>query len=100
MGNGLEDKRAMTEHLDALRKRVSQCNADILNLLNQRAAIALEIMEEKKRRGLPLFDSHRQQAMLDELTATNRGPYTREMVCDLFREIFRATRKCMGERSP
>jgi 3-deoxy-7-phosphoheptulonate synthase/chorismate mutase len=88
-----------TPQLDALREEIENINASLLGLLSRRARIATSIQEIKSREGIPTFVPEREQKMLADLVRLNRGPFSDETVCRLFKEIFRASADLMETRA-
>lgn len=76
----------------ALRTRIDGLDRDLLNLLNQRAALALEVGELKKREGSVAFRPEREAQVIDGLKAGNPGPLRSESVAPIWREIMSACR--------
>jgi 3-deoxy-7-phosphoheptulonate synthase/chorismate mutase len=85
--------------LESLRRQVEQVNFNLLDLLSQRAALTAEIQKVKLREGIPTFSPEREQRMLADLVARNRGPFSDETVAQLFKEIFRASVALMESRT-
>ncbi len=81
--------------LTALRAEIDKLNLQILALLNQRAAIALELTEEKAKVGISGFDPVRESSMLEELVRQNRGPFGDSAISELFKHIFQVTLELM-----
>ena len=81
--------------LQQLRQSISDLNLEILGLLTQRGQLVLQVAELKQRRGMEPADPVREQAMLDELAASNRGPYTNDMIAAIYREVVKASRALM-----
>ena len=81
--------------LQQLRRNISDLNLEILGLLTQRGQLVLQVAKLKRQRGMELADPDREQVMLDELTASNRGPFTNEMIAAIYREVFKASRALM-----
>ena len=81
--------------LQQLRRNISDLNLEILGLLTQRGQLVLQVAKLKRQRGMELADPDREQVMLDELTASNRGPFTNEMIAAIYREVFKASRSLM-----
>lgn len=77
--------------LEALRRRTSAINHQILDLLNERARVVQQVREVKARYAMDMFSPSREQEMLDDLVAANRGPFSDETIRHLFREVFRAS---------
>lgn len=77
--------------LQELRQEIDPINLKILDLLNQRASIALEIGKVQQELGTTFYDPQREAEMLTELQKVNNGPFSNETINKLFNEIFRAT---------
>ena len=80
-----------TDRLGELRKQIDPINLQILELLNQRATIALEIGKTQQEMGTRFYDPQREAEMLNALQYANEGPFSNETITKLFNEIFRAT---------
>ena len=78
--------------LQQLRQRIDRIDRQLLALLNRRAAAAVRIGSLKKRQGLPVVDSRREEALLRRLVQANRGPLSHTFVRRIFREILRHSR--------
>lgn len=70
--------------IQPLRVRIDAIDAQLLELLNARAAVVAEIYEVKARHDVPRFDSARTGAILDKLAAASSGPLTGDDVRALF----------------
>jgi 3-deoxy-7-phosphoheptulonate synthase/chorismate mutase len=68
---------------------VDAIDAQLLNLLNARAAVVAEIYEVKTRHGVARFDSARTSAILDKLAAASSGPLTGDDVRALFTPLLK-----------
>ena len=77
--------------LQELRQQIDPINLQILELLNQRAEIALEIGKVQQELGTSFYDPEREAQMLNALQQANYGPFSNETIKKLFSEIFRAT---------
>ena len=68
----------------------------IIELLNKRAAYAVEIGKIKKQEGLPVFDASREQEILNrvaEKTRAQNGPLSPESMQRIFQTIMTETRQ-------
>ena len=65
---------AINPELLALRTQIDALDRDLLALLNQRAALALQVGEVKKKEGSVAFRPEREAQVIDGLKAGNRGP--------------------------
>jgi len=76
----------------ALRQRIDTVDRELLELLNRRAALALEVGELKKHEGSVVFRPEREAQVIDGLKAVNAGPLRSESVAPIWREIMSACR--------
>lgn len=76
--------------LDEWRSRIDDLDAAILDLLNQRARIALQIGAFKRQRHLPYFVPEREAQVLDHALGRNEGPLPADAVKAIWREILSA----------
>ncbi len=88
---------ASTTTLAELRQRIDALDADILDLLNRRARVALEVGEVKKRDGTPFFRPDRVAQVIERIKAGNAGPLRGEHVEAVWREIMSS---CLALESP
>jgi chorismate mutase/prephenate dehydratase len=75
-----------------LREKIDALDQQLLALLNQRAQLALEVGEIKKRDGSPVFRPEREAQVIDGLKARNPGPLKTDSVAPIWREIMSACR--------
>lgn len=79
--------------LEALRREIDRVDARLLQMLNQRARLALHVGSLKKRHGRRLFDPRRERAILRQVTHANHGPLSAQAVRAIYREILRQIRR-------
>ncbi len=79
--------------IDDWRERIDAIDAEILQLLNRRARLAIEIGKLKLREGLPLHVPGREREVLSRTWKLNDGPLNSRAVAGLFRRIIRETRR-------
>ena len=77
----------MREPIEELRKRIDELDGQIVDLINERVNISLQIREEKIRRGLPVRDGMREDEIIRGLQAHSTGPVTASTIESLFRAI-------------
>jgi chorismate mutase/prephenate dehydratase len=78
--------------LEAARERIDDIDRQVVELLNERAAIAERLAEIKRARGAPVYDPTRERAVQERVCALNTGPLTNENLIAIYREIISATR--------
>ncbi|QWR77692.1 prephenate dehydratase [Candidatus Magnetomonas plexicatena] len=77
--------------LTPLREKIDVIDERILELLNDRAQIALEIAEIKKSHKLDFYNPKREQEILERLVKTNKGIFPNDTLKIIFKEVFCAT---------
>ncbi len=87
-----ESAPANSPHLLALRTRIDQVDRELLTLLNERARLAQDVGEVKKREGSVAFRPEREAQVIDGLKALNAGPLNSDSVAPIWREIMSACR--------
>ena len=75
-----------------LRTQIDALDRELLTLLNQRAALALQVGEVKKKEGSSAFRPEREAQVIDGLKASNAGPLASDSVAPIWREIMSACR--------
>jgi chorismate mutase/prephenate dehydratase len=84
--------------LAAWREEIDALDAELLRLLNQRAAIACEIAAIKVVSGLPAYDPGREAHVLAMIAAHNSGPLDEQSVIAIFSSIIHETRRLGTQR--
>jgi chorismate mutase/prephenate dehydratase len=78
--------------LARLRERVDAVDRAILDRLNERARLVQEIGQVKARSGGPVYEAARERRIVEQLAASNPGPFPTAGLAPVFREIISATR--------
>ena len=73
--------------MDKLRNRIDELDAELLELLNERAKCVMEIGAIKQKEHTEVVVPQREKELLYRLTSLNEGPMTERMVYHLFQEI-------------
>lgn len=79
------------KELEKLRKQIDEIDTDMLNLLNKRALIVLDIAHIKRNKNAKFYSPTREREILDRLTALNKGPFPNATLKVIFREILSAS---------
>lgn len=77
----MEDAKKMTE----LRSQIDQTDAEIVDLLNKRAQLALQVRIAKG--GTNVYRPEREAEVIRNILAENRGPLSNEALETLFKSI-------------
>ena len=63
------------DSIATLRAKVDEINAQLLDLLSERARIVVQIGQQHSLLGKPHYDPAREEEMLRNLAKANRGPF-------------------------
>lgn len=85
-----EDVRRRREEIDRL-------DAELVRILNQRAALALDLAQLKQELGWEIRDSEREQQVLLRVTGSNPGPFDHRGIKRIFRRIICESRRMEKE---
>ncbi len=77
--------------LHSLRSEIDQINEGLLELVQRRGRIVLQIAQIKREMGLEGYDPKREEDMLHHLTTRAGGPYSGPEIREIFTAIFRAS---------
>ncbi len=77
--------------LGALRRKIDEIDDRILTLLNERAAVVIEVGRVKEGARSDFYVPSREQAIYSRLTDANEGPFPNDGVRRVFREIISAS---------
>lgn len=86
------------ESLDDWRARIDALNAQLVELLNERARCAEQIAAFKQRGGLPVFDARREHEVLERVSGLNKGPLSNEALHRIFNCIMEEHRLLQEQR--
>lgn len=69
------------------RSRIDGLDEQIVRLLNERAAAAVEIGRLKQRNGAPIYEPNREQTVFEHVRQANPGPLTAVQLQDIYFRI-------------
>ncbi len=75
-----------------IRKKVDDIDDKIVELLNDRANLALEIGKIKRDKALEFYVPAREQSIFTRLENQNKGPFPKNSLKSVYKEIMSATR--------
>jgi chorismate mutase len=78
--------------LDDWRKKIDALDLELVRLLNERARCAQEIGKVKKNLGLPAYSPEREEEIMRNVTAQNRGPLSMQALRRLFERVIDESR--------
>ena len=79
------------KELEKLRKRIDEIDQEILNLLNKRTTIVLDVAHIKRHENATYYSPEREREIVDRLTSLNKGPFPNETLKFIYREILSAS---------
>jgi len=84
-------EETVNKELAELRKKINQFDETIIEALNQRTEIVLQIAAIKKQIGSSYYVPHREQQIYDRLVKLNKGRFPDDALKTVFREIMSAS---------
>lgn len=84
------------ESVDALRKKIDRIDKKIVELLNERASLALRIGHRKSLGNQEVYVPSREKEICERISFINRGPLSNEAIRTIYREILSASRSLEG----
>ncbi len=86
-------------NIQECRDQIDKIDLKLLQLINERAKLALSIVKLKKRESLPILDSDREKRILEFVQKENPGPLHKDAVKQIFSTIIRKHRQFEKEES-
>jgi chorismate mutase len=80
------------------RHRIDELDRRLVDLLNERTAIAEEIGHLKKSADLPIYEPKRETQVFDNIVSHSRGPLTAEGLKRIFERIIDEMRRVQKDR--
>ncbi len=74
-------------NLEELRQKIDELDTKLINLLNQRARIAIEVAQAKRHKGQARYSPDRERQILNRLLRINPGPLSSAAIEAIYREI-------------
>ena len=78
---------APRQDLSVLRQRIDDLDRQIVELLNDRAKVVVEVGRTKLADGLPVYSPDREQAVLRKIGELNQGPLPQKTLQAIYREL-------------
>jgi prephenate dehydrogenase/chorismate mutase/predicted amino acid-binding ACT domain protein len=91
---------ATSEDLKALREQIVSVDREVLDALNRRLALFLEIQAHKQETGAPLIDAQREAELLEELGQANAGPLSERAVHSVFGAVLDVMKQELRAEAP
>jgi len=78
--------------IEQIRQELDRVDQKLVELLNARAQLSLQILQEKQKLGLPIYHPQREQQVLHQVTEQNKGPLSAEQLESIFKLIIKTCR--------
>lgn len=85
-------KKRTSQSLSKLRAKIDSIDKEILESVNRRASLALDVMEEKAKSSKSVYDSEREKEIVEKIVRLNSGPLADGDAVSIFKEIIRSCR--------
>ncbi len=82
-----ESEKKRSEDLLELRRKIDELDRKIIDLLNQRARVVVEVDKTKQADGTPIYAPDREQAVLKRIADINEGPLPPRTLQAIYREL-------------
>ncbi|MDY6913900.1 MAG: prephenate dehydratase [Planctomycetota bacterium] len=80
-------KKKTSDKLTALRKRIDELDKRIVELLNERAEVVVQVGKAKLAEGGPIYAPDREHAVLQRIAELNAGPLPPKTLQAIYREL-------------
>lgn len=77
--------------LEGLRNKIDSIDGEILNCLNRRAKVVLDVAKIKRGKNAKFHVPQREREIIERLQALNKGPFPNEALKTVYREILSAS---------
>jgi shikimate kinase len=85
------------DRLQELRSQIDHCDRMLATLLEERLSVVLEIMNEKKSLGMPIFSSDRERAVIQNMGTYVENPEFRDEIKTIQTHVLRSCRKIQSK---
>ena len=73
--------------LNAIRKSIDEIDRQLIDLINQRAELAVQVGKFKAQTGVPIYAPHREAEVLQKVKTLSDGPMPPKTIEAIYREI-------------
>ncbi len=82
-----KDKDKALPELGVLRQKIDELDSQIVELLNKRAKVVVDVGEAKRARGVPSYAPEREHVVLERIAEFNKGPLPQKTLQAIYREL-------------
>ncbi|MCS6765730.1 MAG: prephenate dehydratase [Candidatus Protistobacter heckmanni] len=87
-----DKEKQLAEQLSPLRQQIDALDRKLLDLLSERARVAMQVGEVKQKFDAPVFRPERELQVMAKMQQANPGPIDGESIAAIWREIISACR--------
>ena len=73
--------------LGPLRQEIDTIDSELIELINRRASLVVEVGKIKRESGIPIYAPHRESAVLEKIQRLNKGPISNRTIEAVYREL-------------
>ncbi|MFG0305815.1 MAG: prephenate dehydratase [Phycisphaerales bacterium JB040] len=85
--NSAKESAADSKALEALRKQIDSLDKRLVKLLNDRAALVVQVGKVKRDSNTPIYAPHREAQVLARALGANKGPLPDRTIEGVYREL-------------
>ena len=82
-----KDKKSSKADLESLRHKIDDLDKRLVELLNERAKVVVDIGKGKKVNGTPVYAPDREHKVLERIAKINPGPLPKKTLMAIYREL-------------
>ena len=75
--------------LESYREQINDIDHKLVDLLNERAQIVMNVKKLKQKEDVPLYDARREEELIENIAKYNQGPLYRDNIIQIFESILR-----------
>ena len=75
--------------LESYRDQINDIDHKLVDLLNERAEIVMNVKKLKQKEDVPLYDARREEELIENIAKYNKGPLYRDNIIQIFESILR-----------
>ena len=73
--------------LEDLRRQIDEVDGQLVELLNRRADLVVQVGKIKRKTGTPIYAPHRERQVLEKVLGLNKGPLPGKTIEAVYREL-------------
>ncbi|MGG0256571.1 chorismate mutase [Bacillus toyonensis] len=86
------------DRINELRKKVTELDKQLLDILNQRGNVVQQIGDEKNKLKLNIHNQIREEEVIKQLKSLNSGPCNSQMIEEIYKVIFKVSKELQKQR--